>query len=78
MCGRSASGVYSIHINAFFDLDAHIYTDAILQPVHEKKRIWRILRHRGPARDSSRQEECLHWRQGRLLLQQHGTCGGTV
>jgi len=36
MCGRSASGVYSIHINAFFDLDAHIYTDAILQPVHEK------------------------------------------
>lgn len=34
--GHSASGVYSIHINAFFDLDAHIYTDAILQPVHEK------------------------------------------
>ena len=34
--GRSANGVYSMHINAFFDLDAHIYTDAILQPVHEK------------------------------------------
>lgn len=34
--GHSASGVYSIHINAFFDLDAHLYTDAILQPVHEK------------------------------------------
>ena len=34
--GHSASGVYSIHINAFSDLDAHIYTDAILQPVHEK------------------------------------------
>ena len=34
--GHSASGVYSIHINAFFDLDAHIYTDAVLQPVHEK------------------------------------------
>ena len=34
--GYSASGVYSIHINAFSDLDAHIYTDAILQPVHEK------------------------------------------
>ena len=32
----SASGVHSIHINAFFDLDAHIYTDAVLQPVHEK------------------------------------------
>lgn len=34
--GHSSSGVYCIHINAFFDLDAHIYTDAILQPVHEK------------------------------------------
>lgn len=34
--GHSASGVYSIHINAFFDLDALIYSDAILQPVHEK------------------------------------------
>lgn len=34
--GHSANGVYSIHINAFFGLDAHIYTDAILQPVHEK------------------------------------------
>ncbi len=33
--GHSASGVYSIHINALFDLDAHIYTDAVLQPVHE-------------------------------------------
>ena len=41
--GHSSSGVYCIHINAFFDLDAHIYTDAILQPVHEKKRIWCIL-----------------------------------
>ena len=34
--GHSARGVYSMHINAFFDLDAHIYTDAVLQPVHEK------------------------------------------
>lgn len=34
--GHSASGVYSIHINAFYDLDAHIYTDALLQPIHEK------------------------------------------
>ena len=42
-----------------------------------KKRIWRILRHRGPARDAPRQEKCLHWRQGVLLLQQHGTCCGT-
>lgn len=34
--GHSANGFYSIHINAFFDLDSHIYTDAILQPLHEK------------------------------------------
>lgn len=34
--GKSLNGVYSIHINAFFDLDAHIYTDALLQPVRKK------------------------------------------
>lgn len=34
--GKSLGGVYSIHINAFFDLDAHIYTDAVLQPVRNK------------------------------------------
>lgn len=34
--GISMKGAYSIHINAFFDLDSHIYTDAILQPVHKK------------------------------------------
>lgn len=34
--GKSAKGVYSIHINAFFDLNTHIYTDAILQPIHQK------------------------------------------
>ncbi len=34
--GNSAKGVYSIHINAFYDLERHVYTDAILQPVHEK------------------------------------------
>lgn len=34
--GHSAKGCYSIHINAFYDLDRHTYTDAILQPVHEK------------------------------------------
>lgn len=33
---HSAKGFYSIHINAFYDLDRHTYTDAILQPVHEK------------------------------------------
>ena len=34
--GNSAKGVYSIHINAFYDLHTHTYTDALLQPVHNK------------------------------------------
>ena len=34
--GHSAKGFYSMHLNAFFDLERHTYTDAILQPVHQK------------------------------------------
>lgn len=34
--GHSAKGFYSMHLNAFFDLDRHTYTDAIIQPVHQK------------------------------------------
>lgn len=34
--GHSAKGFYSIHINALYDLDRNTYTDALLQPVHEK------------------------------------------
>jgi Transposase DDE domain. len=34
--GKSIRGVYSMHLNAFFDLSAHIYTDALLQAVHCK------------------------------------------
>lgn len=34
--GHSAKGSYSIHINAFYDLERHTYTDALLQPVHQK------------------------------------------
>lgn len=34
--GQSAKGVYSLHINAFYDLEKHTYTDAVLQPVHKK------------------------------------------
>ena len=34
--GHSASGFYSMHINAFYDLDRHIYTDALVQPAHQK------------------------------------------
>ncbi len=34
--GHSAKGFYSIHINAFYDLNRHTYTDALLQPVHQK------------------------------------------
>jgi hypothetical protein len=34
--GHSAKGFYSMHLNAFYDLDRHTYTDAIIQPVHNK------------------------------------------
>ena len=34
--GHSANGVYSMHLNAFYDLDSHTYTDALIQPVHCK------------------------------------------
>ena len=30
--GHSAKGFYSIHLNAFYDLEKRVYTDAILQP----------------------------------------------
>jgi len=34
--GHSAKGYYSMHLNAFFDLKRHVYTDAVIQPVHQK------------------------------------------
>lgn len=34
--GHSANGVYCMHLNAFFDLDTHTYTDALIQPVRCK------------------------------------------
>lgn len=34
--GNSAKGVYSMHLNAFFDLGTHTYTDALIQAVHNK------------------------------------------
>lgn len=34
--GHSAKGFYSMHLNAFFDLQNHTYTDAIIQPIHNK------------------------------------------
>lgn len=34
--GHSMKGFFSIHINALYDLHNHTYTDALLQPVHEK------------------------------------------
>lgn len=33
---HSAKGFYSIHINAMYDLGRNTYTDALLQPIHEK------------------------------------------
>lgn len=34
--GNSIRGVYSMHLNAFFDLATHTYTDALIQSVHCK------------------------------------------
>lgn len=34
--GHSAKGFYSMHLNAFYDLETHTYTDALIQPAHEK------------------------------------------
>lgn len=34
--GHSAKVFFSIHINAFYDLDTNTYSDILLQPVHEK------------------------------------------
>ena len=34
--GHSAKGFYSLHLNAFYDLTTNTYSDAIIQPVHEK------------------------------------------
>ena len=33
--GNSIRGVYSMYLNAFYDLTTHTYTDAMIQPVHE-------------------------------------------
>lgn len=34
--GHSADGFYSMHVNALYDLDSHLYQDALIQPVHDK------------------------------------------
>lgn len=34
--GHSAKGFYSMHLNAFYDLRKHTYTDALIQSVHHK------------------------------------------
>ena len=34
--GHSAKGFYSMHLNAFYDLKKHTYSDALIQPVHQK------------------------------------------
>ncbi|GHU43572.1 hypothetical protein FACS1894111_09390 [Clostridia bacterium] len=34
--GHSAKGFYSMHLNAVYDLAKHIYTDALIQPIHKK------------------------------------------
>lgn len=34
--GHSSKGFYSMHINALYDLQKHTYSDALIQPVHQK------------------------------------------
>ena len=34
--GHSDKGFYSMHLNALYDLQRHTYTDALIQPVHQK------------------------------------------
>ncbi|WP_302327882.1 IS4 family transposase [Enterocloster lavalensis] len=34
--GHSAKGFYSMHLNALYDLHKHTYTDALIQPIHQK------------------------------------------
>lgn len=34
--GHSAKGFYSMHLNALYDINTHTYTDALIQPVHQK------------------------------------------
>lgn len=34
-----------MYLNTFYDLETRTYTDALIQPVHEKKRISGILRN---------------------------------
>lgn len=34
--GHSAKGFYSMHLNAFYDIETHTYTDALIQPAHQK------------------------------------------
>lgn len=34
--GSSAKGVYSMHLNAFYNLKSRTYSDAIIQPIHSK------------------------------------------
>lgn len=34
--GHSMKGFYSVHVNAFYDLETQTYTNALTQPVHQK------------------------------------------
>lgn len=34
--GHSAKGFYSMHLNAFYDLQKHTYSDALIQSIHSK------------------------------------------
>lgn len=54
--GHSAKGFYSMHLNAFYDLQRHTYSDALIQPVHQKDgfRAFCDMVDRHPARPGTR------------------------
>ena len=54
--GHSAKGFYSMHLKAFYDLHRHTYSDALIQPVHQKDefRAFCDMVDRHPARPGTR------------------------
>ena len=75
--GNSIRGVYSMHLNAFYDLTTHTYTDALIQPVHYKNEFGAFCDMVDRHVDPRKKKECLYRRPRLLFLQQHGTRNGT-
>lgn len=61
--GHSSKGFYSMHLNAFYDLDRHTYTDALIQPIHNKDefRAFCDIVDRHEILTDGRYKKCLYW-----------------